>query len=283
MPIEDARLQELEFLAELEKHGGRREQPGISERKTRYMLAHLFMEGFINGIGSYPHKSSPFLSPEKIHRQYRDSDLSKWLEGQTIPIELSHKGHLRLAELREVLQTNRERDPEGLVISKRYLKRDIQIALINATAKDKTAFAMFDMNGLKTLNDTYSHDVGDQAIKIYLQEIASFTDNETITAYRGDGGDEVNLIIQQTGEETTKKLLTQILERLSSQTVRIEQNEIHLSAACGCIIHQGHKGCQKEILKATDEEMYRAKTETKGKDPSPSALAFNGEPVKIVE
>jgi GGDEF domain-containing protein len=53
---------------------------------------------------------------------------------------------------------------------------------------------LIDMNGLKAINDRHGHRAGDTAIRTYLEAVVA-TFGEHGEAYRGEGGDEVVVLL----------------------------------------------------------------------------------------
>ena len=77
--------------------------------------------------------------------------------------------------------------------------------------KEKVAFCMLDLNGLKDINDVYGHNTGDMYIKTIAFRLSQLT--EKIESFRF-GGDEFFMIINESGARLTE-VLQMIVERVS--------------------------------------------------------------------
>jgi len=178
MPIQDARLRELKFLTMLEQAGGGQIEymPATDDSAERQMVMHLLQAGLVNDVGHYTLDGHSLHAVQEAEVN-RLRDIGDVLRGRKVVLGISHKGRVRRAELEETLQTGRDRDPTGLAIAKKYLERDLSVALLRASAESPVCVALLDMNGLKAFNDdAKNHAVGDAAIRAYLQVIVSRLD-----------------------------------------------------------------------------------------------------------
>ncbi|SRR6266851_2074430 len=194
----DARLREFQFLAKLEREAVLTLTFGAND-PDRLMVLHLLLEGYVNDLAALSGVSKrPSGLPVDVPARLRDrleKDLDLVLTAQQLELRINHKGRVRLSELEQALQAGRDRDPTGLMLSKRHLDRDLAIAVISARPEMPVSVAFLDMNGLKAVNDRYGHAAGDEAIRTYLQVLSMICGNG-VEGYRGDGGDEVVLILR---------------------------------------------------------------------------------------
>lgn len=267
---QDARLRELRFLARLEREGDLPLTPPLPDFE-KLMIAQLLSEGCINGLATLGwDRSLPFGLIEAEINDDRRLDLHRLLGGEPLTIKINHKGRIRLSELEQGLQAGRDRDPTGLMLSKRHLDRDLAIAVLSARPEAPVSVAFLDMNGLKSINDRYGHAAGDAAIKAYLL-VLSVLCSDGIDGYRGDGGDEVVLVLRETTEDRAAHLIRDVLLKLQAE--RLEGLRVVLTASCG-IRATTDPGVDAALLKdEADKEQYRAKTEAKKWAHKPSAIA----------
>lgn len=132
-----------------------------------------------------------------------------------------------------------------------------------------------DLNGFKTLNDTYGHAIGDIALKDFgkrLQEVVKRKDVDLIYRY---GGDEFVILLPiDSKEDVSNEQLEKVLNRIKSDTnnnlfttadVDGKKKNINMKAAMGFSFFRANdpsKTAQKLIDEA-DEEMYRDKENSK--------------------
>lgn len=114
---------------------------------------------------------------------------------------------------------------------------------------------VFDINGLKTINDTFGHDAGDELI-IGASRCIKKAVGDTGRCYR-IGGDEF-VVVTNMEKETAQEVLV----RLDEETKRWsnEKSAFSLSIAPGYACAKDHQGLTaEELIKKADKAMYAAK------------------------
>ena len=108
---------------------------------------------------------------------------------------------------------------------------------------DSTACIMFDLNNLKTVNDTMGHSAGDRLIKDFVGRY---------------GGDEFIAVIYHTNEAEIKEILKVLYrekDRLNSY-----ENQIPIDYACGWALSSDDMSCTMQmLLDDADAYMYKNK------------------------
>lgn len=120
--------------------------------------------------------------------------------------------------------------------------------------EDFTVF-VFDINGLKTVNDTVGHDAGDELI-IGAARCIEKVIGDTGKCYRV-GGDEF-VVVTNMEKETAKNLLT----RFEAETKRWSRNnpKLTLSISSGYANSKEYKDLTaEELIKKADRTMYMSK------------------------
>ena len=157
--MQDPRLRELTFLAELER-GGRPEYYYPQDNPERQMVVWLVDEAYVNGLDTLSGTQMGSSTPWGVWKYLHDRTLQGLLSSQPVSPRMSHQGRLRMADLEDALKRNRDRDPSGVMISKRHFERDLAVAVLHASAEAPLAVTIFDMNNLKPINDQHGHDAG---------------------------------------------------------------------------------------------------------------------------
>src|SRR5262249_20941464 len=133
--------------------------------------------------------------------------LSQVRSSREVRLQLSHRGRLRLSELKQALRSGREREPFGILWDVRHWELDLQIAILDARETSPLALAYLDMNGLKQVNENHGHDGGDLALKAYFQAVASVIGDRG-QAYRlGSGADEVLVVLPNHNAQAAVQIL----------------------------------------------------------------------------
>ena len=131
------------------------------------------------------------------------------------------------------------------------------------------AIAVFDINGLKGINDNYGHECGDRIITDAAKVIRRvFTAGEI---YR-IGGDEFIAVLGPTTEDE----LEEKFQKLAAEEERFNKEEkryaMTLSFSWGGAVYvPGHDADFKEVFKRADQAMYREKSEHYSRLTPPSA------------
>ena len=107
----------------------------------------------------------------------------------------------------------------------------------------------FDADGLKTLNDTYGHEVGDSMIIALADSIHTLCD-ENVCGYR-IGGDEFVVILERADEQAVCQTIEKWRETLGKIN---RQTNMEFSASVGYAVGAGER--IEEVIRRADEQMY---------------------------
>jgi diguanylate cyclase (GGDEF)-like protein len=277
----DARLRELSFLAKL----ARESQPLLvtvaADDPDRLMYFHLLREGYVNdlaafsGVSGRAVENGEGLDRRLNRRLHQDYDLL--MSGQPIAFRISHKGLVRVSELRQALQTGRDREPFGILFGKRHILPDLAIALTTAAPGTPLSLAYLDANGFKTINDTISHSAGDEALKSYLSVVLMVTEGRG-EAYRA-GGDEVVVILPNTTTEQARQTIRAVAVQLHNEKM---PGGLKLSLSCGIATTTAADAEAAEFLNAADEQQKRAKARSRTSERRPSVIAIKDQVEEVV-
>jgi len=116
------------------------------------------------------------------------------------------------------------------------------------------ALIICDIDGLKLVNDTLGHTVGDCLLVAAAQIIRSIVGNEVVARI---GGDEFAIILLQGDEE----LAESICERIQMQVKKYNQenDSIPLSISLGYAMQGSDGTSMSDLFKEADNNMYREK------------------------
>ena len=131
-----------------------------------------------------------------------------------------------------------------------------ELILNETPVGEQTCFMMFDLNGLKRINDTQGHEVGDRLIngfaKVFRQSMPS-------QAFLGRyGGDEFIAVLRKCDEDMAGKILTDIASEVEKHNAA--NPELPISYSVGYAISTAHPECTMlKLLEEADYQMYRDK------------------------
>ena len=130
--------------------------------------------------------------------------------------------------------------------------------------KGNVGIIFFDVNGLKSLNDTFGHEYGDLLLKRCAQSILDVVESEDEAAFR-IGGDEFLLIMENANEEKVDEKLAQwekTLDRINRENQDL-YNGLLCTMAVGSVV--GDINNLEQLVRRADELMYRNKAVMKKK------------------
>jgi diguanylate cyclase (GGDEF)-like protein len=125
--------------------------------------------------------------------------------------------------------------------------------------KANFAVAMIDMNNLKTINDTYGHEKGDEAIMDLCNAICSTFKRSPV--FR-TGGDEFVVVLEGHDLEQKDELIVRFRETAAQEEAKKPWR--NMSAALGCQVYDRQRHNHfADVYKEADADMYRNKAAMK--------------------
>ncbi len=125
---------------------------------------------------------------------------------------------------------------------------------------EPTACLMFDLNNLKSANDTLGHSAGDQLIASFARVLRNVIPAKDFVGRYG--GDEFVVILYNITENTVNSLLTQ----LHNEVMQFNRcgNNIQISYAQGWAVSTDYKDCTlRTLFDKADHFMYTNKVKVK--------------------
>ena len=123
------------------------------------------------------------------------------------------------------------------------------------------AIVMIDIDKFKNINDTYGHDVGDDAIKEVKNILdANLRDSDLVARF---GGEEFCIILEEINIINLTTLFEKI--RLAFENNVIKTNNLEISYTISTGICFGLLNSLEEMINISDEALYEAKTSGRNK------------------
>ncbi|KAF0106499.1 MAG: GAF sensor-containing diguanylate cyclase [Anaerolineaceae bacterium] len=125
------------------------------------------------------------------------------------------------------------------------------------------AVIMMDIDGFKVINDNYGHDVGDDVLRQVAQALLqALRATDLLARY---GGDELTLILPDTGWPDAETVITKIQDQITNLDINLpDGTTTHLGVSGGVAIFPRHANTAPNLLRAADEALYRAKRHQRG-------------------
>ena len=138
-----------------------------------------------------------------------------------------------------------------------YFERVRELESHVASGTVRFCVAVFDLNGLKAINDSYGHEAGDRAIVDAADHLKAVFGRENL--YRIGGDEFIALLEDVTGEAVQRQF-----EKLRADIDRTNQHKrpyvVPLSLAMGASAFKaGEDNAYQEVFRRADEAMYRDK------------------------
>lgn len=136
-------------------------------------------------------------------------------------------------------------------------------AAIQAGTCPPFGLVMVDMNGLKTINDTYGHEKGNVAIQTMVKTICDLYKHSPV--YR-IGGDEFVVLVQNDDYASHDIIWRQLVPYLHQRSQGLKEPWLELSFSAGRAQYQpGIDEDLKAVFRRADAAMYRVKRQIEGK------------------
>ena len=146
--------------------------------------------------------------------------------------------------------------------SLRLCKDRLERSLIESRRSNLMSAVVFvDLDGFKTINDTYGHEFGDVVLKVTAGRIrAEIRETDTVARI---GGDEFVVIITGVPDlEVIERVAANIVEQVG-QAIQLNQQQIHVGASLGIALYPEDGNTPEELIRQADSAMYRIKNSGK--------------------
>jgi diguanylate cyclase (GGDEF)-like protein len=168
------------------------------------------------------------------------------------------------ARLHEVVSQQALSDTLTGLPNRRALDRylDHQVSLANRTGRP-FAVLMMDLDGFKSINDTWGHAVGDRVLHDIATFLASVSRASDFLARYG--GDELCMLLSETTADSVVRVADNIHQRFSSYSCFLPDGvACTMGISGGIAIYPMHAHTASDLLRAADEALYRAKKYARG-------------------
>jgi diguanylate cyclase (GGDEF)-like protein/PAS domain S-box-containing protein len=133
----------------------------------------------------------------------------------------------------------------------------LEIAIANARRKQEALAILFlDLDGMKTINDTFGHATGDRVLCSVAERLGeAVRAGDTVARV---GGDEFLILLTVRSPEDAEAVAGKILLRLSEPIV-LDRDELPLTTSIGVAIYPNDSQDAAALIRDADAAMYRVK------------------------
>ncbi|HWI60199.1 MAG TPA: EAL domain-containing protein [Symbiobacteriaceae bacterium] len=162
--------------------------------------------------------------------------------------------------LEEQLRRLAYHDPLTGLANRAQFHRLVSAALNQGDGRPPVAVLFLDLNGFKTVNDSFGHHVGDELLKWLGARIEQAVAGDGVVARLG--GDEFAVVVENTAVMLPEGVAERIV-RAMTEPFQLGERQIHCRVSIGIATSHG-PGSVDDLLRDADTAMYAAKAERKG-------------------
>ncbi|MEO7564250.1 MAG: GGDEF domain-containing protein [Sphingomicrobium sp.] len=126
---------------------------------------------------------------------------------------------------------------------------------------EEAAMLFVDLDGLKSINDSFGHRAGDEALIRVSSLLAEGIRRSDLVARIG--GDEFGILLENANEERARETAVRLSDTICNCEFRHERDELPLSVSVG-VAMIGKDDSVETIMARADAEMYRGKAADAG-------------------
>jgi diguanylate cyclase (GGDEF)-like protein/PAS domain S-box-containing protein len=201
------------------------------------------------GDGSYvwvSNSSSPVIDPET---------------GRLVEIRASLRDITDRKQLEAELQRQALHDPLTGLANRTLLQSRLEVAVARRGDDNEVAVLLIDLDGFKTVNDTWGHAAGDDVLRLVAGRLRSqCRPSDTLAR---TGGDEFVLLCPETDHEAARGIAERIVQVMSTP-INSNGRVVQLGASVGVAHHRGVVADADWLLIEADSAMYAAKRAGRG-------------------
>ncbi|ADR33348.1 diguanylate cyclase [Sulfuricurvum kujiense DSM 16994] len=147
--------------------------------------------------------------------------------------------------------------------NRKYLKELLDQVLSKAKLENSLIAVMFlDLDGFKSVNDTYGHETGDLLLKEVAFRLNSCVRQSDTVARLG--GDEFIVLIPGTKEARNVETIAEKIIQVLTKEFDLDGISVTISASIGICVFPDHALDAEEMLHKADKAMYEVKNAGKG-------------------
>ncbi|ACB53926.1 two-component response regulator [Crocosphaera subtropica ATCC 51142] len=246
----------LEVCKQLKKNAKTEQIPVIfltAATETNYLI-----EAFESGAVDYVTK--PFKTPELLARIKTHLDLKRTKD----ELKKAYEEMKRIAATDELTGIPNRRSIFSL--GKQEFERSQRY-------NSSFSLLIIDVDKFKTINDTYGHDIGDEALKMMVKitlnclrkvdYIGRLETEEEALAKKGHlgrlGGEEFVVILPHTNLKGAYKAAQRVCEAMTKETLQVEDKTVSITVSIGIATYDSKDQKMEDILKRADLALFAAK------------------------
>ena len=168
------------------------------------------------------------------------------------------------ASLHEMLDHAANNDTVTGLPNRRALDHHLEQIMIRARRNGSPfGVVMLDVDGFKSVNDSYGHATGDQVLRTFFNYLATgLRSTDFLARY---GGDELTLVLSESDPAAARIVVEKILEKVQTFHFDVPGSEpIRIGLSCGIAFYPIDALNPDGLLRSADEALYEVKKHHRG-------------------
>lgn len=165
-------------------------------------------------------------------------------------------------QLQTMLSAMALRDPLTGLANRRSLDERWRRAIGRPGPQGSIGFLMIDLDGFKSVNDTYGHDTGDQLLRTVASRLRNLARTSDVVCRLG--GDEFGILVPDLKKPRQIEALCQRVLDAMAEPVTIDGIEVKIGASMGACLYPDQAANLRQMLMRADQALYQAKLAGKG-------------------
>ena len=171
---------------------------------------------------------------------------------------VEYESQNREREARRIFEALAASDPlTGILNHRSFLKLTQQALNRFMKYHDSFCLAIFDLDRLKQINDTYGHLAGDEALKQFTSLVTS--KKRTTDVFGRIGGDEFGFILPRVTQTNALKVVSRLQNALQVLTIPSSKGDFHISFSAGITEVRAEDKSPDDLMHRADEALYESK------------------------
>lgn len=129
--------------------------------------------------------------------------------------------------------------------------------------------AMIDVNDMKAINDSYGHEVGNNALKLVAATLRASVRNTDAAARFG--GDEFVLLLVESPLGTAAEVIARFRQQIDKARLQVNGDNLKLNVSIGIASYPANGSEPEDLLRTADLLMYEEKQQAKVGKPEPGS------------
>ena len=159
---------------------------------------------------------------------------------------------------KERLRHERDHDLLTQLLCRRAFYRSLDELFGNQNVLGEAAMMMFDLDGLKGINDSYGHAGGDKAIREVANLLSGIVYKDKVVA-RLSGDEFAVFLYNAASRDELKKHIDDLYQRMLCAEVTVFGQVIPVRLSGGYVFYPEHKEGYTALLRMADQALYYSK------------------------